>query len=254
MEDSPAPAELDAAEAAAPVTLSADSQALLAELRRLPTHRALGYGINMEAVEDAVRDAQATDADIALMHRHMLAARELEEEGRDSIVDRELATAVRDQFGQLGVTLGDLRTYLEVAVDVDAATQRGALPRIEPTRFAAYKKVHALVTEGQAKTKEEREWLKALVEEEVLAMPWPSTVLRQWQLARGEKLRRLRKPQVTQYSQVCSLVSCHTALWCCCTNNALATVAAGFNKGPGAGVLDRGAFPVFDGARGGRAL
>jgi hypothetical protein len=159
-------------------------------------------GIDMEAVNTAIETGKATDADIHLLHEHLQDGLALQTASEASPVDRELHLAVRDQFGAIGVSVGDLRNYLEVSIDIDDAVGRGELPNLDKARYAAYRKVHALVMQGPHKSKEEWEWLQGLVEQDVLEMPWPSTVIRRWQKQRGDKLNRMRRNSLTLYNQV----------------------------------------------------
>ena len=57
---------------------------------------------------------------------------------------------VRDQFGQVGVDEDMLRTYIEVAADIEDAISAGEMPKLEAARYSAYKRVHTLGGGGGA--------------------------------------------------------------------------------------------------------
>lgn len=184
------------------VRLSSESKQMLCAIRAVGRDITERLGIDMEAVDTGT----ATDEQVHLWHEQLQDGLALKAASDTSPVERELHLAVRDQFGALGVSVGELRTYLEVSIDIDDAVDRGELPRIDEARYAAYRKVHALVMYGPQKSEEEWEWLQGLVEQEVLEMPWPSTVIRRWQQQRGDKLHRMRRSSATLYNQVRALL------------------------------------------------
>jgi hypothetical protein len=125
----------------------------------------------------------------------------------ESQLDRALAAAEKDQFARLGVSAADLRTYLEVAVDLEDAAYRAERPKISAERSRVYRRVADLLEKGHSRTEKEQAWLQGLVDEEVVNLPWPTPFVRDWLKRRGIKTGRFQKKEATMYDQV-------WLLWC----------------------------------------
>lgn len=135
-------------------------------------------------------------------------------------LESELKNAVNDQYGEFGVTVEDLRTYLDVSLDIEDAITAGRKANIEPDRYTLYERVDQLIKFGPEKSPEEEKRLDDLAEDEMLSYPWPSTMVRQYLKDKhGVKLRRMKKDTQTQYDQVCDsskvtpLRLCSTHVW-----------------------------------------
>ena len=118
-------------------------------------------------------------------------------------LESELTNAVNDQYGEFGITVDDLKTYLDVSLDIDDAISAGRKANIEHDRYTVYKRVEKLIKFGPDKTPEELQRLDRMAEEEMLSLPWPSTMTRQYLKEKhGMKLPRMKKDDQTRYDQV----------------------------------------------------
>jgi hypothetical protein len=123
-----------------------------------------------------------------------------------STLDHELSSSVNDQYAQLGITVDDLRTYLDVAVDIEDAISVGRKPKLNEERYKVYKRVDKLIKFGPDKSPEELERLHVMAEKEMLSLPWPTTMVRKYLKEKGGlPLKPMRKLQLTTYDQVHAL-------------------------------------------------
>ena len=125
----------------------------------------------------------------------------------------ELTNAVNDQYGEFGITADDLRTYLDVSLDIDDAISVGRKADIHHDRYTVYKRVDKVIKFGPDKSPEELERLDSMAEEEMLSLPWPSTMTRNYLKEKhGAKFKRMKKDQQTQYDQVHCFPHCRKYL------------------------------------------
>jgi hypothetical protein len=128
-----------------------------------------------------------------------------------SPLQSELEGAVNDQYGEFGITVEDLRTYLDVSLDIEDAISVGRKPDIQQDRYQVYKRVEKLVKFGPDKSPEELQRLDRMAELEMLNHPWPSTMVRNYvKQKHGVKMPRMKKDEQTQYDQVWN------SILCCC--------------------------------------
>lgn len=119
-----------------------------------------------------------------------------------SDLDIQVEGAVRDQYAQFGITTDELRQYLEVSLDIEDAISAGRTPAINPDRFEVYRRVDSLVKYGPEKSPEEAARLDTMAEQEMLKMPWPTTMIRAYLKKKGVKLKRMDKNSSTTYDRV----------------------------------------------------
>lgn len=120
-------------------------------------------------------------------------------------LESELTNAVNDQYGQFGITAEDLRTYLDVSLDIEDAISVGRKADIQQDRYKVYKTVDRLIKFGPDKSPEELDRLNSMAEEEMLTLPWPSTMTRNYlKQKHGAKFKKMIKTDQSRYDQVCS--------------------------------------------------
>ena len=118
-------------------------------------------------------------------------------------LDLQVEGAIRDQYAQFGITADDLRQYLEVSLDIEDAISAGRKPAIDPERYSTYQRVDELVKYGPKKSAQETARLDQMAEEEMLKMPWPTPMIREYmKKKKGAKLRRMNKHDMTSYDKV----------------------------------------------------
>eukprot|EP00892_Ulva_mutabilis_P012131 jgi/Ulvmu1/9290/UM050_0039.1 len=116
-------------------------------------------------------------------------------------LDFQVEGAVRDQYAQFGITTDDLRLYLQVSLDIEDAISAGRKPAIDPDRYSTYKRVDNLVKYGPEKNPEEAERLDHMAEQEIMKMPWPTPMIREYMKKKGMKMSRMNKQDITTYDK-----------------------------------------------------
>jgi hypothetical protein len=165
---------------------------------------ATAAGIDLAILRQAVMNGQVPIDTLRTVYDYM-ASRFLDSASGQvsgSLLETELQSAVREQYGDFGLTVDQLKLYLETAMDIEDAVSQGQIPKLNPERYKAYKKVHELINHGPARTEEQEYRLEVMVRQELLSLPWPSTMVRAYRKACGEKLRRMKKRYQSLYDQV----------------------------------------------------
>lgn len=193
---------------AAPVTTpSADVTAalddLLPELEAADPILAAQAGFDLDLLKQA---AGAGSIQPSVLQAYIELAKPIEpgdpEDRPVSDLDLQVEGAVRDQYAHFGITADDLRQYLDVSLDIEDAISAGRSPSIDPDRYEVYRRVDSLVKYGPEKSPEETARLDMMAEQEMLKMPWPTTMIRAYLKKRGVKLKRLDKKNSTTYDRV----------------------------------------------------
>jgi hypothetical protein len=200
--DASQPSTSDAgSEQATAALLTQEAEEELLYLKSLPREVAAECEADPQALQAAVSgDARQAEAKISEAFKYV--KNRVEIGSLQSGLERALVAAEKDQFARLGVTAGDLRTYLEVAVDLEDAAFRPERPRISPERSRVYRRVADVLEKGHPRSEGEQAWLQDLVNEEVVNLPWPTPLVREWLKRRGIKPGPFRKKEATMYDQV----------------------------------------------------
>lgn len=191
---------------------SADERAsvddLLSELQAADPILAAQAGFDLESLKQAAEAGYIQPSELKAYIEMAQPAESSDATDRPvSDLDLQVEGAVRDQYAAFGITTDDLRLYLEVSLDIEDAISAGRKPAIDADRYQVYRRVDNLVKYGPEKSPEEAERLDTMAEQEMLKMPWPTTMIRAYWKKKGVKLKRMNKDDSTTYDKVSHMTS-----------------------------------------------
>lgn len=176
---------------------------LIPELEMADPILAAQAGFDLDQLKKAAQQG-SIQPDVLKGYIDMATPAEEDDDAAEAMTDLDfqIEGAVRDQYAQFGITADDLRLYLQVSLDIEDAISAGRKPAIDPERYTTYQRVDSLVKYGPEKTPEEAARLEDMAEQEIMRMPWPTPMIREYMKQKGAKLKRMNKQDITTYDKV----------------------------------------------------